>query len=239
VEPRKKFLAKRAIAAVMFAIVAVQVAPSIADVLNGTPDPVPSNSASSAPVPSSISQPSESNSPTISSSPSAPAVPSASVTYLQTSPSESATAEPALADEQDIVLRVPGNFPVDPRATSVRVSPLNVYSNGEVLLCLTTSGSRFWLSNTSDEVESVGNNSAQLILSGKAAALNNLLNAGQGLRIGGNPRVQGVVVTARAAVVTKPTLNTELCKAAPKVVSSSISALGLGMNTVKNPVPIK
>jgi hypothetical protein len=85
----------------------------------------------------------------------------------------------------------------------------------------------------------VGNNTSQLILSGKAAAINSLLNSGHGLRVGGNPRVQGAVVTSRAAVVTKPTLNTELCIQAPKVISSAVNALGLGMNTVKNPVPIK
>jgi hypothetical protein len=239
VEPRKKFLAKRAVAALMFAIVAVQVAPSIADVLSANPKPETSASPTAAPSASPSAEASPSGTPEASSSPSAPVVPSASVTYLSGSPSESATAEPALADEQDIVLRVPGNFPVDPRATSVRVSPLNVYSSGEVLLCLSTSGSRFWLSNTSEEIESTGNNTSQLILSGKAAAINNLLNSGQGLRVGGNPRVQGAVVTSRAAVVTKPTLNTEFCKEAPKVITSAINALGLGMNTVKNPVPIK
>ena len=223
----------------MFAIVAVQVAPSIADVLSGSPEPETSASPTSAPSTSPSPEASASAAPDSSQSPSAPAAPSASVTYLETSPSESATAEPALADEQDIVLRIPANFPVDPRATSVRVSPLNVYSSGEVLLCLSTSGSRFWLSNSSDAVEIIGNNTSQLILSGKAAALNSLLNSGQGLRVGGNPRVQGAVVTSRAAVVTKPTLNTELCKEAPKVTTSAINALGLGMNTVKNPVPIK
>ena len=225
----------------MFALVAIQVAPSIADVLNGNPAPESSASPDAAPAPSLTPEPTSSVSASASPSPSpsSPAVPSASITYLDNAPSESATAEPALADEQDIVLRVPNNFPVDPRATSVRVSPLNVYSSGEVLLCLSTSGSRFWLSNTSDSIEMTGNSTAQLILSGKAAAINSLLNSGQGLRVGGNPRVQGAVVTSRAAVVTKPTLNTELCAQAPKTISSSINPLGLGMNTVKNPVPIK
>jgi hypothetical protein len=239
VEPRKKFLAKRAVAALMFAIVAVQVAPSIADVLSGNPEPETSASPTAAPSASPSVEASPSGTPEASPSPSAPAVPSASVTYLSASPSESATAEPALADDQDIVLRIPGNFPVDPRATSVRVSPINVYSSGEVLLCLSTSGSRFWLSNTNDEIELVGNNTSQLILSGKSSAINYLLNSGQGLRVGGNPRVQGALITSRAAVVTKPTLNTELCKAAPKVITSAVNALGLGMNTIKNPVPIK
>jgi hypothetical protein len=191
VEPRKAFLIKRTIAALMFLLVAIQVAPSIADVLNGNPAPESSASPDASPAPSSTPEPTSSESASASPSPSAPAVPSASTTYLESAPSESATAEPALADEQDIVLRVPTNFPVDPRATSVRVSPLNVYSSGEVLLCLSTSGSRFWLSNTSDSVEMVGNSTTQLILSGKAAAINSLLNSGQGLRVGGNPRVQG------------------------------------------------
>ena len=222
----------------MFAIVAVQVAPSIADVLNGSPEPEASSSPVADPAPTPTPEAS-STSATTSPSASASAVPSASITYLESAPSESATAQPALADDQDILLRVPGNFPVDPRATSVRISPLNVYSSGDVLLCLSTSGSRFWLSNTNDEVETIGNNTSQLILSGKAAAINTLLNSGQGLRVGGNPRVQGAVVTSRAAVVTKPTLNSDLCSQAPKVISSAISALGLGMNTVKNPVPIK
>jgi hypothetical protein len=239
VEPRKKFLAKRAVAALMFAIVAVQVAPSIADVLSGSGEPEASSSPTATPAPSPTPDASTSAKPTSSPSPSAPVIPSASITYLESAPSESATAQPALADDQDIFLRVPGNFPVDPRATSVRVSPLNVYSSGDVLLCLSTTGSRFWLSNTNDEVETIGNNTSQLIISGKAAAINTLLNSGQGLRVGGNPRVQGAVVTSRAAVVTKPTLKTDLCTQAPKVKSSAISALGLGMNTVKNPVPIK
>jgi hypothetical protein len=237
VESRKAFLIKRTIAAVMFALVAIQVAPSIADVLNGNPSPEMSASPDASPAPSLTPEPTSTE--PVSSSPSSPAIPSASITYLENTPSESATAEPALADEQDIVLRVPTNFPVDPRATSVRVSPINVYSSGEVLLCLSTSGSRFWLSNTSNSVEMTGNSTAQLILSGKAAAINSLLNSGQGIRVGGNPRVQGAVVTSRAAVVTKPTLNTDLCSQAPKTISSSINALGLGMNTVKNPVPIK
>ena len=223
----------------MFAVVAIQVAPSIADVLNGTTEPETSISLTAFPSVSPSPEVSASPTPETSQLPSGPVVPSASVTYLKTSSTESPTAAPALADDQDIVMRVPQNFPVDPRATSVRISPLNIYSSGEVLLCLSTSGSRFWLSNSSENVQVQGNNTSQLILSGKALDINNILNTGQGLRLGGNPRVQGVAVTSRAAVVTKPTLNTDLCKEAPKVVSSSVNALGLGMNTVKNPVPIK
>ena len=223
----------------MFAIVAVQVVPSIADVLTDTSQSESSASPSAASSPSPNSETDANANSDMSPSPTSPAMPSASVTYSSDSQSESATAEPTLADGQEIQLRIPGNFPVDPRANSVRITPINVYATGEVLFCLSTSGSRFSLLNSSKAVELEGNNTSQLILSGKASAINELLNSGQGLWVEGKPRVQGAVFTARAAIVTKPTLSTDLCKAAPKVISSAISALGLGMNTVKNPVPIR
>jgi hypothetical protein len=38
--------------------------------------------------------------------------------------------------------------------------------------------------------------------------------------------------------MTAPSIDSDLCAGAEKVFRSSISAMGLGMNTVKNPVPI-
>lgn len=218
----------------MFGIVAVQVVPSIADVLNSAPEASASPSASPGSVPSDSPSPTPSE---VSPTPVSPTPqPSGSYSYLI--PSESPTAEPALTDEQDIVLRVPTKFLVDPRATSVKASPINVYAEGDILMCISTSGSHLWLSNQSETVQVKGNNSKFLVLSGSPSDINILLNTGQGLRIGGTPRVQGAVLFTRAAVVTKPTLNAELCGQAPKAVSSAISPLGLGMETVKNPVKI-
>jgi hypothetical protein len=237
VEQRKKFLIKRGIALVMFALVLIQVGPSLADVLNPTPDPTPT------PVVSPIAQdsaspstsPSASDSP--SAAPSASPQPSGSYTYL--SQSDSPTPEPTLADIQDVILRTPAKFPVDPRATSVQVSPVSVYSSGDVLVCISTTGSHFWLTNQNPSVLTVGNGTRFLALSGRASDVNAILNGGQGLRVGGNPRIQGAVIFSRAAAVTRPTLNLELCGEATITAHSTVTPLGLGMDTVKNSVPLK
>jgi len=236
VDDRKKFLIKRAIAFLALGIFFVQVLPSLADVLTPNPEP----SASASPVPSELvasESPSPQNSP--SSSPSSQPSPQTSGSYSYLSPSESPTAEPALADEQDVILRMPSKFPVDPRATSLKIAPITLYSSGDVILCLSTSGTHFWLSQQSDSVLIKGNNSKSLTLSGDAGSITTLLATGQGLRVGGAPRVQGVQVVAKAASVTKPTLNADFCAEAPRVIQGQVVALGLGMDTVKNPVPIK
>ena len=226
---------KRAIAAVAFGIVLVQVLPSLADVL--TPDPSPTVSASPAPSVSDSPSASPVASPSGSSTDSPAPVPSGSYTYL--SATETPTAEPTISAEQNIVLRAPSKLPVDPRAISVHFSPLNIYSSDDVLVCISTSGARAQLMNQSESVLIKGNNSTSLILSGSAADVNTVLNAGQGLRIVATTRVQGSGVTARAANVTRSTLNSDLCSEASKSVHTSVVALGLGMNTVKNPVGIK
>lgn len=219
----------------MFGIVLVQVGPSFADLLNPTPDPAPTVSAAPGASESASPSPSASDSP--STAPSASPAPSGSYTYL--SSSDSPTPEPTLADIQDVILRVPTTFPVDPRATSVRVAPINVYSAGDVIVCVSTTGSHLWLANQSQAVQISGNSSKFLMLSGDANDVNAVLNSGQGLRVGGTSRVQGAVVFTRAATVTKPTLSSDLCGEALKSVNSSVIPLGLGMNTVKNPVAVK
>ena len=234
-EPRKSFLIKRGIAFAMFGVVLVQVAPSFADLINQNPDPAPTVSA--APQVSPSAEPSQAASDAPSTAPTAAPAPSGSYTYINAS--DSPTAEPALADIQDVVLRVPAKFPVDPRATSLHITPINVYSAGDVIVCISTSGSHLWLSNQSQSLLVDGNSSKFLTISGAAAEVNALLNSGQGLRAGGSPRIQGAVIFSRAASVTKPTLNSDLCGDAPRSVNSTVVALGLGMNTVKNPVPLK
>lgn len=234
-EARKSFLIKRGIAFAMFGIVLVQIGPTFADLINQNPDPAPT--ASAAPLVSPSAQPSQAASEAPSTPPAASPAPSGSYTYINAS--DSPTAEPALADIQDVVLRVPAKFPVDPRATSLHITPINIYSAGDVIVCISTSGSHLWLANENKDVLVSGNNSKFLTISGAGAEVNALLNSGQGLRVGGSPRIQGAVIFSRAASVTKPTLNAEFCGDAPSSVSSTVVALGLGMDTVKNPVPLK
>lgn len=221
----------------MFAIVLFQVGPSLADVLDSSPDPTSTPVASPVAEESASASPSPSATDEQSAQPSASPQPSGSYTYL--SISESPTPEPTLADIQDVVLRTPPKFPVDPRATSLQISPISIYSSGDVLVCISTTGSHFWLTNQSPSVLTIGNGTRFLALSGSAGEVNALLNGGQGLRVGGNPRIQGAVVFSRAVAVTRPTLNLEFCGQATVTAHSSVTALGLGMNTVKNPVPIK
>ncbi len=83
-----------------------------------------------------------------------------------------------------------------------------------------------------------GNGTKNLRVSGAGAAVNALLNAGRGLRLVATTKLNGAVVTTRAASMTAASIDSDLCAGAEKVFRSSISAMGLGMNTVKNPVPI-
>lgn len=236
VEPRKIFLIKRLIAALALGFAFIQVLPTLADVLNPTPDPTVVASPAVTPAPSV--SPTDSPAPSASTTSSASPAPTASITYLHPTGSDSPTPEPTLADIQDVILRMPSTFPVDPRATSVHISPISVYGSEVVLVCI-NSGATINLMNSSSSVSVSGNGSHALLLSGDAADVNTVLNSGQGLRVGSTSRIQGSAIYIRAASVTKQTLNHDLCAEATKSASASVIALGLGMNTVKNPVPIK
>lgn len=232
---RQKIFLKRGIAVLMFGVVLVQVLPSLADVLNPGSDPVSTVTPSAEPTSASSPEPEPTTSQVATASP----APEPSGSYMYVSGSESATPEPTIAADQDIVLRVPSKLPVDPRATSVKVAPVSVYSTGDVLVCISTTGSHFWLSNQSDELLIKGNNSKFLLISGPAAAVTTVLNSGQGLRVAGAPKAQGTTIFTRAAVVTQATVNSDLCAEAPTSVSTAVTALGIAMDTVKNPVRIK
>jgi hypothetical protein len=170
-------------------------------------------------------------SPTASASPQ----PTASITY---SDSETATPAPTYAPTQDIKIRIPAKFPVDPRATSVHISPISI-SGGEILLvCMSVDNAILQLSGGDKDLLIEGNGTKSLRISGDGAAVNALLNAGRGLRLVATAKINGAVVTTRAASMTAVSIDSDLCAGAEKVFRSSISAMGLGMNTVKNPVPI-
>lgn len=228
-------MVKRVAAAAFLAIFAVQVLPSLADVITGssqdnsvsTPSPTPmvTTDAPSA-TPSA-----DAASPTASASPQ----PTASITY---SDSETATPAPTYAPTQDVKIRIPAKFPVDPRATSVHISPISI-SGGEILLvCMSVDNAILQLSGGDKDLLIEGNGTKSLRISGDGAAVNALLNAGRGLRLVATAKINGAVVTTRAASMTAASIDSDLCAGAEKVFRSSISAMGLGMNTVKNPVPI-
>ena len=233
---RRSIVVKRVAAAALLTLFAVQVIPSLADVISGSsqensgdiPAPSPTTSASEQPP----TTPADSSAPSISASPKS----SATITYSE---SETAKPEPTYAPTQDVKIRIPSKFPVDPRATSVNISPIAI-SGGEILLvCMSVDNAVLKLSGANSELLIEGDNSKNLRISGDGAAVNTLINAGRGIRLVATSKINGAVITTRAASMTAPSVEADFCSGAEKVSKSSVSAMGLGLNTVKTPVGIR
>ena len=228
-------MVKRVAAAALFGLVLVQVIPALAEVINGqsqsesAPSPTPLATVS----PEATSAPDEA---TPSPSSSAAPQPTASISY---SDIETATPAPTYAPSQVMRIRIPAKFPVDPRATSIHISPIAITGGETLLVCMSVDNAILQLSGSNPDLLVEGNGTKSLRISGEGAAVNALLNAGRGLRLVATAKINGAVVSTRAATLTAPSVDTELCSGAVNVFRSSISAMGLGMDTVKAPVPIK
>ena len=226
---------KRVAAAALFGLVLVQVIPSLADVINGQ------NQSESAPPPTPLVT--VSPEPTVAADessasprPTAAPQPTASISYPDI---ETATAAPTYAPSQEIRIRIPAKFPVDPRATSVHISPISITGGETLLICMSVDNAVLQISGSNPDLLVEGNGTKSVRVSGDGAAVNALLNSGRGLRLVATSKINGAVVTTRAASLTAPSVETDLCSGAVNVFRSSISAMGLGLNTVKVPVPIK
>ena len=228
-------MVKRVAAAALFGLVLVQVIPALAEVINGqsqsesAPSPTPSATVS----PEATSAPDEA---TATPSSSAAPQPTASISY---SDIETATPVPTYAPSQVMRIRIPAKFPVDPRATSMHISPIAITGGETLLVCMSVDNAILQLSGSNPDLLVEGNGTKSLRISGEGAVVNALLNAGRGLRLVATAKINGAVVSTRAATLTAPSVDTELCSGAVNVFRSSISAMGLGMDTVKAPVPIK
>ena len=228
-------MVKRVAAAALFGLVLVQVIPALAEVINGqsqsesAPSPTPLATVS----PEATSAPDDA---TPSPSSSAAPQPTASITY---SDIETATPAPTYAPSQVMRIRIPAKFPVDPRATSVHLSPIAITGGETLLVCMSVDNAILQISGSNPNLLVEGNGTKSVRVSGEGAAVNALLNAGRGLRLIATAKINGAMVTTRAATLTAPSVETDLCSGAVNVFSSSISAMGLGMDTVKAPIPIK
>lgn len=232
---RRSIRIKRVAAAALFGLVLVQVIPSLADVINGqsqnesAPSPAPLVTVSPEPT---VAADQTSASPT----PTAAPQPTASISYPDI---ETATPAPTYAPSQEIRIRIPAKFPVDPRATSVHISPISITGGETLLICMSVDNAVLQISGSNPDLLVEGNGTKSVRVSGDGAAVNALLNSGRGLRLVATSKINGAVVTTRAASLTAPSVETDLCSGAVNVFRSSISAMGLGLNTVKVPVPIK
>ena len=226
---------KRVAAAALFGIVLVQVIPALAEVITGqsqsesapTPTPLVTVSPEATTVPDG-----ESPAPSSTEAPQ----PSASISYPDI---ETATPAPTYAPSQVMRIRIPAKFPVDPRATSVHISPIAITGGETLLVCMSVDNAILQISGNNPDLLVEGNGTKSVRVSGEGAAVNALLNAGRGLRLIATGKINGAVVTTRAASLTAPSIESDLCSGAVNVFRSSISAMGLGMDTVKAPVPIK
>jgi hypothetical protein len=125
-------MVKRVAAAALFGLVLVQVIPALAEVINGQSQ---SESAPS-PTPLATVSPEATSTPdgaTPSPSSSAAPQPTATITYSEI---ETATPAPTYAPSQVMRIRIPAKFPVDPRATSVHISPIAITGGETLLVCM-------------------------------------------------------------------------------------------------------
>lgn len=226
---------KRVAAAALFGIVLVQVIPALAEVISGqsqsesapTPTPLVTVTPDATSAPDGATP-----SPTSTAAPQ----PSASISYPEI---ETATPAPTYAESQEIRIRIPAKFPVDPRATSVHISPIAITGGETLLVCMSVDNAILQISGNNRDLLVEGNGTKSVRVSGEGALVNALLNAGRGLRLVATGKINGAVVTTRAASLTAPSVEADLCSGAVNVFRSSISAMGLGMDTIKAPVPIK
>ena len=228
-------MVKRVAVAALFGLVLVQVIPALAEVINGQSqsESAPSPEPMATVTPDAIASPDETTpSPSTSASPQ----PTASISYPDI---ETATPAPTYAPSQVIRIRIPAKFPVDPRATSVNISPIAITGGETLLVCMSVDNAILQISGSNPDLLVEGNGTKSVRVSGEGSAMNALLNAGRGLRLVATGKINGAVITTRAASLTAPSVETDLCSGAVNVFRSSISAMGLGMDTVKAPVPIK
>jgi hypothetical protein len=232
---RQSIRVKRVAAAALFGLVLVQVIPSIADVINGGSQ----NESAPSPTPLVTVNPETTTEPdgaTPTPSTSAAPQPTASISYPDI---ETATPAPTYAESQEIRIRIPAKFPVDPRATSVHISPIAITGGQTLLVCMSVDNAVLQISGNNTDLLIEGNGTKSVRVSGDGAAVNALLNTGRGVRLVATAKINGATVTTRAASLTAPSVEADLCSGAVNVFRSSISAMGLGLNNVKTPVRIK
>jgi hypothetical protein len=169
-------------------------------------------------------------SPIISATPAAE--PIADITYLE---SDSPTAKAKVIESKSLVFRVPNALQVDPRANSLRSDAFALGGAQDILVCIASSKANVSLATTAN-VLSEGEGSRSLTVSGTTAAVLTALTSGRGLTAVSSGTIAGSAMTFRVAAVSKPTVDVELCNEAQITRSTAITALGIGLNTVKIPV---
>ncbi len=207
--------------------------------------PVPTDSPSVPPV--QLAPPAPSTAPAPSDSPVAPApVVSAPTT---SSPSASPTPPPphALAN-QTLVVQVPNQISVDPRARTVLLPPIAAYGTTYLLACANSAQVAFAVQypNTGAPVKGqpqvAGAGSTNLRVSGTAAQVLSILNSPSGMRLySTGPSIANQSIFFNFIALSEPSINPALCGAGS--VSNSRTTgfhpLGLAVDMASGNVTLK
>ena len=171
------------------------------------------------------------------------AYPTGQVTYISGTES-SVTDTPQFVSDQKVQLKVPASIPVDPRAATVSIPSIFIYSTGNLVTCLDISNAnaRINVENNSDTTTGTalitGNGGKHLLVSGSASQVMNALNSGSGIRLFANNVVNSSVLI-KVVGVTTPTLDSQFCSQPSVSGQISVRAMGLDLNLQKNKVQLK
>ena len=199
------------------------------------PEPTPSSPVES-PTPSEEPTPTPEPSPSESSSASADPDPTPS-------PSPTPTKEPphAIAN-QSMFIRVANSVRADPRANSVFITPIEVYSPAIVLACVTSGnsiidvGAKFTSDDSEAEIIS-GDLSSQVLLTGPSSLIMSMINSFNGIRTATYTRsgITGKYLFFRFVAISEPALDPKLCNdgnpSNTRIVS--INSIGIDLDMKK------
>lgn len=227
---RSRELAKRGAIALAIAMIVARVLPALADALNPTAEPTPTQSA--APLDPSAPTPTASASPAPVATEPAVTYPTPTITYKMDT---SDTSTPTVLEDASVTLRAPAVVKVDPRATSVAVTPIYISTTSKLLVCLSSRGGVIsGIAPASGLI--VDSADGVVMLSGSASEIAASLH---GLRLVHAPHVSGASLAIKAVAVSKANANIEFCATPTASQTTLVKALDLGLNTVKVPVPVK
>jgi len=195
------------------------------------------------------SQPSESPSAAPETSTAPSSAPSASATP-SASPSSSPTVYPAKPSQsQGMVIQVPSEISVDPRAQIVRIPRISVSGPEYMLVCINTVNTvvDVLTIGASDNVNATnlfisGDLSSTVTISAPTSLVNTVFNASGGAKISALGRaLAGQQVLVGFLAIDKQAEDAKLC---PKILSENrrvitISALGVGIGMKKGEVTLK
>ena len=203
------------LAAIVFALSALFIGQSLAD--DAIPPVVDPVVVPEIPVPTPETTPTAPVNPSPEATPSAVATPTESPS-ASASPSPSPTEEPPHAIEnQNMFVRAANAVHVDPRANSVFITPVEVYSSSVILACISSGGASLDVSvkNSVNNIEPdtlVGDFSNYIRISGSSEQVMNILNSFNGLRaISSVRRITYQHILFRFVAVSERTLDAQLC----------------------------